>query len=268
MSKAQASVTGQAQGARRREALGLGLVRNHVIGAMAVGVLPLPLLDIALLTALQLRMIARLCKFYRIPFSRNRAEAVIASLLGGILSAAAPRWGWALLKLIPLPGFIPGAIGSMTMAAATTYAVGRVFLRHFEHGRSFSTLRVEDIRQEVRSFLHEGGDVASEPPHGTTPAVAEEPPVEGGPTIEPLPPARDDLTRLDGIGPKISELLQQRGITTFTQLAETDVDRLRQILHEANLRMLDPRTWPEQARAAEAGNRESPGVAARAGSEP
>ncbi len=258
MSKAQAGVTGQAQGARGRKAL--GVVRNHVIGAMAVGMLPLPLLDIALLTALQLRMIARLCKIYRIPFSHHRVKAVIASLLGGIMSATAPRWGWGLLKLIPLPGFITGAIGSTTMAAAATYAVGRVFLRHFEHGRSFSTLRVEEIRQEVRSFLPEGREVPSEPPHDTTPAVAEEPP-------EPLPSARDDLTRLYGIGPKISKLLQQRGITTFTQLAETDVDRLRQILYEANLRMADARTWPEQARSAAAGNRESPGVTARAGPE-
>lgn len=265
MSKAQASVTGQAQGARSREAL--DLVRNHVIGAMAVGMLPLPLLDIALLTALQLRMIARLCKIYRIPFSHNRAKAVIVSLLGGIMTATAPRWGWSLLKLIPLPGFIAGAIGSTTMAAATTYAVWRVFIRHLEDGRSFSTLRVEDIRQDVRGFLHARREVASEPPHGTIPTVAEEPPVEGEPAIEPLPSARDDLTRLDGIGPKISELLQRRGITTFTQLAETDVGRLQQILREANLRRVDPRTWPEQAKSAAGGNRESPGVAARAGSE-
>ncbi len=228
--------------------------------------LPLPLLEIALLTALQLRMIARLCKFYRIPFSHHRAKALIASLLGGTLSATAPRWGWSLLKLIPLPGFIAGAIGSTTLAGAATYAVGRVFIRHFEQGRSLSTLRVEDISQDVPGFLHEGREVASDLPSSTAPTFAEEPVEEGKPANEPVASARDDLTRLDGIGPKISELLQRRGITTFTQLAETGVGRLQQILREANLRMADPRTWPEQAKSAAAGHRESPGVTARRGS--
>ncbi len=98
MSKAQASVARQAQGPRSKA---LDLARNHVVGTMAVGMLPLPLLEIARLTALQLWMTARLCKIYRIPFSHDRADPVIASLLCGILSATAPRWGWSLLKLIP-----------------------------------------------------------------------------------------------------------------------------------------------------------------------
>lgn len=64
----------------------------------------------------------------------------------------------------------------------------------------------------------------------------------------------DDLTRIEGIGPKISSLLQAAGITTFAQLAATDVDRLEQILTDADLGALtDPKTWPEQARLAAAG---------------
>lgn len=69
-----------------------------------------------------------------------------------------------------------------------------------------------------------------------------------------VPPTPDDLTRIEGIGPKISSLLQTAGITTFAQLAATDVSRLEQILTEADLRALaDPTTWPEQARLAAAG---------------
>jgi predicted flap endonuclease-1-like 5' DNA nuclease len=67
----------------------------------------------------------------------------------------------------------------------------------------------------------------------------------------PLPP--DDLKRIEGIGPKISSVLQAAGIATFAQLAATDVGRLRQILEEENpnlLRLADPTTWPDQARLA------------------
>jgi predicted flap endonuclease-1-like 5' DNA nuclease len=60
----------------------------------------------------------------------------------------------------------------------------------------------------------------------------------------------DDLELIEGIGPKMSELLHQGGITTFAQLAVTEASRLIRIVREAGLAMIDPRTWPEQARLA------------------
>ena len=65
----------------------------------------------------------------------------------------------------------------------------------------------------------------------------------------------DDLKRIEGIGPKISSVLQAAGIATFAQLAATDIDRLKQVLMEAGLAALtNPTTWPEQARLAAAGD--------------
>lgn len=72
-----------------------------------------------------------------------------------------------------------------------------------------------------------------------TPAVAE--------------PAPDDLTRVEGIGPKISSLLHEAGIVSFGQLAASDPDELRRILREEGLPFVDPGTWPEQAALAAAG---------------
>jgi predicted flap endonuclease-1-like 5' DNA nuclease len=61
------------------------------------------------------------------------------------------------------------------------------------------------------------------------------------------PPPSDDLKIVEGIGPKISSVLQTAGITTWAQLAATNADTLKQILREANIRLGDPTTWPEQA---------------------
>ncbi len=77
------------------------------------------------------------------------------------------------------------------------------------------------------------------------------------PVAEPPAPSADDLTRIEGIGPKISGVLQEAGIPTFTQLANTEVNRLKEILKEANLRLADPSTWPEQAKLAAAGEWEA-----------
>lgn len=70
----------------------------------------------------------------------------------------------------------------------------------------------------------------------------------------PAPTVPDDLTCIEGIGPKISGLLQAAGIVTFAHLASTDVKRLKQIIAEAGLTALaDPTTWPEQAGLAATG---------------
>lgn len=59
----------------------------------------------------------------------------------------------------------------------------------------------------------------------------------------------DDLEIVEGIGPKIAELLRASGVTTFAELARTPRDRLRQILDGAgpHYRIADPSTWSEQA---------------------
>ena len=59
----------------------------------------------------------------------------------------------------------------------------------------------------------------------------------------------DDLEIIEGIGPKIAELLRADGITTFLQLSNTSQERIRGILDKAgpNFRIADPGTWPEQA---------------------
>ncbi len=57
----------------------------------------------------------------------------------------------------------------------------------------------------------------------------------------------DDLQKIEGIGPKISSILIQNQITTFKKLSEKTVDQLKIILSDANIRIADPATWPEQA---------------------
>jgi predicted flap endonuclease-1-like 5' DNA nuclease len=85
-------------------------------------------------------------------------------------------------------------------------------------------------------------------------AVIPQPEVKAPVAAVPIPASPikpDDLTLIEGIGPKISSLLQAAGITTFTQLAEADLNLLKKILEDAGLQHLaDPATWGEQAKLA------------------
>lgn len=67
----------------------------------------------------------------------------------------------------------------------------------------------------------------------------------------------DDLTIIEGIGPKINQLLHDAGIQTFAQLAETGVESLKAILEPAGLRFIDPGSWAEQAQLVSEGKMEA-----------
>ncbi len=59
----------------------------------------------------------------------------------------------------------------------------------------------------------------------------------------------DDLKVVEGIGPKIAELIHDGGITTWAELAAAPVERIQEILDAAGerFRIHDPSTWPRQA---------------------
>lgn len=71
----------------------------------------------------------------------------------------------------------------------------------------------------------------------------------------PAPVKSDDLTIVEGIGPKIAELLQAAGISTFAQLAATKPAAITAVLEAAGskFQMHDPSTWPNQAALARDG---------------
>lgn len=62
----------------------------------------------------------------------------------------------------------------------------------------------------------------------------------------------DDLKKIEGIGPKIQELLNNDGIVSYADLSATEVDKIKEILSAAGSRyqMHDPTTWPMQAKMA------------------
>jgi large subunit ribosomal protein L17 len=70
--------------------------------------------------------------------------------------------------------------------------------------------------------------------------------------VETTESAADDLKIVEGIGPKIAEILVAKGIVTFAQLAATSEETLKEILTEAGgvYASKDPSTWAKQAEMA------------------
>jgi len=63
----------------------------------------------------------------------------------------------------------------------------------------------------------------------------------------------DDLTKIEGIGPKIAKLLVENGIVTFAQLADAKKSDIEQLLSDNRLGSHNPGTWGKQAALARDG---------------
>jgi len=67
---------------------------------------------------------------------------------------------------------------------------------------------------------------------------------------------KDDLKKIEGVGPKIEKLLNEAGISTFSDLSKAKMTLLKKVLENAGnrFRMHNPETWPVQAKLAVEGN--------------
>ena len=92
------------------------------------------------------------------------------------------------------------------------------------------------------------------------PVTKETPKTEATPKPEAAPETQkeetpateaDDLKKIEGIGPKIAEVLTEAGVTTYKQLSSMERDAIKAILDTvATLKSKEPKSWPQQAQLA------------------
>ena len=126
------------------------LLNDYTVASMTIGLVPVPLADVAALTGVQFRMLNKLGKLYGEKISAHRAKTLITSLVGGSVPLASVSAA-SLAKLVPGFGTTAGTLGMVSMGGASTYALGRVLIRHFESGRDldqFSAASAHDSFSE------------------------------------------------------------------------------------------------------------------------
>jgi len=133
-------------------AKGLRLIRYHALGAGAVGLVPVPILDLTLVGGVQLNLIRSLAKLYDMPFSEEIGKSLISALIG----ASAPLASLSLLQLATPVAMLGVSLGG----AASTYALGKVFVQHFESGGTFLSFKPEKLREH---FKREQAKAAASP---------------------------------------------------------------------------------------------------------
>ncbi len=124
------------------------LVKRYMMGSLGLGLIPFPLIDLAGLTLIQLQLLAKLASLYEVDYSKQSGKSIIASLVGGSSSTLASAASTRLLyKFIPGPGWVANAVSVGVFAGASTYALGKVFVQHFESGGTFLTFDPKKVRE-------------------------------------------------------------------------------------------------------------------------
>ena len=134
------------------------VITRHFAMAVGAGFIPVPVVDFAAVTGVQLTMLAQICSIYQQPFSREAAASIIASLVGGALTGgeASSLAISSKLKFIPVVGTALSWLVTPALAGATTYAIGKVFVRHLETGGSLLTFDAQKMKGYMEKALNEG----------------------------------------------------------------------------------------------------------------
>jgi uncharacterized protein (DUF697 family) len=130
-----------------RELGALQIVNRHSLYAGGIGLVPIPLVDVVGSMAVQVHLISELSKHYGIEFAENRVKGFITALVGSLapLPLATGLVG-PIVRSLPIIGGVLGAFALPAVNGAVTYAVGKVFIQHFESGGTFLNFDPDKVR--------------------------------------------------------------------------------------------------------------------------
>ncbi len=118
-----------------RKSQAMKIVNKYVLFSGGTGLIPAPFFDQVAIAGLLAKMLSELCQLYGVKLSDHKLKATVASVLGGAHSdwITYPIANY-LQKLAPGINMVGTVITRPIISGAITYAIGRLFVNHFESG--------------------------------------------------------------------------------------------------------------------------------------
>jgi uncharacterized protein (DUF697 family) len=139
-----------------------GILKRRVIWSAGLGLIPVVWIDTVALTANVCLLLRELAELYGIPFPQERTRLLVASLLTGLGTTGLATSGLSYaVRRLPFLGALARVTLYPTLGAMTTYAIGRLFLCHFESGGTLLTFDPEAVRLRFQKELKDGQDFVS-----------------------------------------------------------------------------------------------------------
>lgn len=138
------------------------VVKNYTMSSLAPAMFPFPLVDLAALSAIQLKMLHSLSELYQVEFSNEMGKAAITSLVSSVFPVAITPLLASMVKIIPGLGQAAGVASMLVLGGAATHALGMVFIRHFEAGGDFSNFEAQVAADYFKEEFEKGKQIAME----------------------------------------------------------------------------------------------------------
>lgn len=150
-----------AQPVLSKEEQAKGIMYKYMWGNAVLGLLPIPIIDMLAVGGVQLAMLSSISKIYEIPFSKNIVKEIVGALISCISYDVIGREIWmGLTKFFPGVGTLAGLATFPVLSAATTFAVGKIFIQHFESGGTFLDFDPSKVKAYYAQYYKEGLEVA------------------------------------------------------------------------------------------------------------
>ncbi len=127
------------------------LVDRFAIWSGVAGLIPLPVVDVLAVGALQVQMLRRLSQIYDVEFSENRGKALIAALAGTMIPVTSGMGAASAMKAVPIVNLLAAGFVMPVLSAGATFAIGKAFIQHFESGGTLLDFNPPDYREFVKA---------------------------------------------------------------------------------------------------------------------
>jgi uncharacterized protein (DUF697 family) len=148
------SETGNTKNSDYRNLLAKQTVTTWAQWGATAGFIPTVGLATPAILAIQVKMVHSLCKVYNVPFKKEVVLAAVSSLVGANVAVSTAQYlGENIVKSIPYVGHALVFVTQPATTYATTYALGAVFIDHFETKGNLLDINLDKLKDGYKSQI-------------------------------------------------------------------------------------------------------------------
>ncbi|MEP7308323.1 MAG: DUF697 domain-containing protein [Acidobacteriota bacterium] len=124
------------------------IVHRYVGVSAVAGLITVPALDVVALGSVHVALIKELTDYYGAEFSEHTARNILIAIMAGLVPGAiGSSFGRKLLSALPFVAHGAGLLVMSGFSAGVSYALGNIFIRHFEAGGTLDSFNPENLHQ-------------------------------------------------------------------------------------------------------------------------
>ena len=131
-------------------------IKYYCYWSFSAALIPIPVVDLAAMTTIQVKLVQELSELYDVPFSHGKAKKAVTILVAGMSSATFASLG----KLVPGLGYFGLVAPLAIINVSHTYAVGKIFAQHFQAGDNLDSFDAVDQKETFKSKIKDGKEFA------------------------------------------------------------------------------------------------------------